>query len=132
MTRMEDEIEREAPGFRDLILGRHLLGPADLSVNANLSGGAINAGTAHLYQQAFLRPTPGLGRPETPIDRLYLGGASAHPGGGVHGVPARTRRAPCSPAGAARRGGARGLGAGAVAGARRGGAEARGEARTDA
>ncbi len=34
----------------------------------------------------IFRPTPGLARPETPIDRLYLCGASAHPGGGVHGA----------------------------------------------
>ena len=49
--------------------------------------GAINAGTAALHQQLVLRPVPGLGRADTPIDRLFLAGASAHPGGGVHGAP---------------------------------------------
>jgi phytoene dehydrogenase-like protein len=44
-------------------------------------------GVAKLRQQLILRPVPGLGRPETPIRGLYLGSASAHPGGGVHGAP---------------------------------------------
>jgi phytoene dehydrogenase-like protein len=86
--RIEAEIERLAPGFRDMIAARHLAGPGDLeSADANLIGGAINGGTAKLRQQLFLRPIPGLGRPETPIRGLYLGSASAHPGGGVHGAP---------------------------------------------
>ncbi len=38
-----------------------------------------------MQQQLIFRPTPGLGRAETPIERLYLGSASAHPGGSVHG-----------------------------------------------
>jgi phytoene dehydrogenase-like protein len=86
--RMEAEIERHAPGFRDLVLGRHLMGPRELEgANENLVGGAINGGTAKVYQQVVFRPVPGLGRPETPIRGLYLGSASAHPGGGVHGAP---------------------------------------------
>ena len=55
--------------------------------NANLIGGAINGGTAQLHQQLVFRPVPGLGRAETGIPGLYLGSASAHPGGGVHGAP---------------------------------------------
>ena len=39
-----------------------------------------------LPQELIFRPVPGLGRAETPVARLYLGGASAHPGGGVHGA----------------------------------------------
>jgi phytoene dehydrogenase-like protein len=86
--RMEDEIERFAPGFRDRVAGRHLAGPRELeAANANLVNGAINGGTAKLHQQLVFRPVPGLGRPETPIRGLYLGSASAHPGGGVHGAP---------------------------------------------
>jgi phytoene dehydrogenase-like protein len=62
--------------------------PDDLEDHdANLVGGAINGGTSALHQQLFLRPTPGLGRAETPVEGLYLAGASAHPGGGVHGAP---------------------------------------------
>jgi phytoene dehydrogenase-like protein len=87
-VRMEDEIERFAPGFRDRVAGRHLAGPRELeAANANLVNGAINGGTAKLHQQLVFRPVPGLGRPETPIRGLYLGSASAHPGGGVHGAP---------------------------------------------
>ncbi len=56
------------------------------AANSNLVGGAINSGTAQIHQQLVFRPVPGLGRPETPIRGLYLAGASAHPGGGVHGA----------------------------------------------
>jgi len=86
--RMEQRIEAHAPGFRSKILGRHILAPPDFSTwNANLVGGDVNGGTAELSQQLVFRPVPGLGRAETPIDRLYLASASAHPGGGVHGGP---------------------------------------------
>jgi phytoene dehydrogenase-like protein len=88
VKRMEDEIERLAPGFRALVRGRFVRTPADLeAANANLAGGAVGGGTAQLHQQLVFRPVPGLGRPETPITGLYLGSASAHPGGGVHGAP---------------------------------------------
>lgn len=88
VQRIEAQVERHAPGFRDLIDARHVLTPGDLeAANENLVRGAINAGTARLYQQLVFRPHPGLARPETPIERLYLASASAHPGGGVHGAP---------------------------------------------
>jgi phytoene dehydrogenase-like protein len=86
--RMENEIEERAPGFRKLVRGRHIATPRVLEArNANLVGGAINNGTAQIHQQLVFRPTPGLGRPETPIRNLYLASAAAHPGGGVHGAP---------------------------------------------
>jgi phytoene dehydrogenase-like protein len=85
--RVQSRIEALAPGFVATIRGRHVMAPADLQQrDANLVGGAINSGTAQLYQQLVFRPTPGLGRPETPIRSLYLASASAHPGGGVHGA----------------------------------------------
>ena len=88
VERIEAVIERHAPGFSDLIITRAVQAPLDLqAVNANLHHGAINGGTANLHQQLVFRPIPGLGRSETPIDRLYLASASAHPGGGVHGGP---------------------------------------------
>jgi phytoene dehydrogenase-like protein len=86
--RMEEQVEALAPGFRSLIRGRHVFTPPVLEAgNRNLVGGALNGGTAQLQQQLVFRPIPGLGRPETLVDRLYLGSASAHPGGGVHGGP---------------------------------------------
>jgi phytoene dehydrogenase-like protein len=86
--RMEDRIEDLAPGFKDLVSGRHVFTPASMErENANLVGGAINGGTAMLHQQLIFRPLAGFARPETPVKNLYLASASAHPGGGVHGAP---------------------------------------------
>ena len=86
-ARVEDEIEARAPGFRDLVTGRHVLSPPALeAIDANLAGGALGGGTTALAQQAVFRPVPGLGRSETPVRGLYLASASAHPGGGVHGA----------------------------------------------
>ncbi len=86
--RIEREIEARAPGFRELIRGRHISSPATLEArDANLVGGALNNGTAQIHQQLVFRPTPGTGRPETPVKDLYLASAAAHPGGGVHGAP---------------------------------------------
>lgn len=88
VERMEATVERHAPGFRASILGRHVQSPADLEGrDPNLFTGAINGGTAQLHQQLVFRPVPGLGGAATPVDRLFLAGSSAHPGGGVHGAP---------------------------------------------
>jgi phytoene dehydrogenase-like protein len=85
--RMEAEIERHAPGFRDAVAARHVMAPPDLErANRNLVGGAVNGGTSQLHQQLVFRPIPGRGRAETPVRGLYLASASAHPGGGVHGA----------------------------------------------
>jgi phytoene dehydrogenase-like protein len=85
--RIEAQVERFAPGFRALITGRRLLSPCTFeSLDENLVGGALNGGTTAVHQQLFFRPIPGTGRPETPVQRLYLASASAHPGGGVHGA----------------------------------------------
>lgn len=81
--RVEELIERHAPGFRALVKGRVVSAPG---VHGH-GRVVVNGGTANITQQLFLRPVPGLGRPDTPIDRLYLASASAHPGGGVHGGP---------------------------------------------
>ena len=87
VERVEAEIETLAPGFRDLIRGRHVFGPGSMqAANRNLVNGAINGGTAQLHQQLVFRPTPALARSETPIENLFLASASAHPGGGVHGA----------------------------------------------
>ena len=88
--RMQERIERLAPGFGSRVLARRILGPRELEArNANLIGGAVGGGTAQLRQQVVFRPVPGLGRAETGVPGLYLGSASAHPGGGVHGACGR-------------------------------------------
>ncbi len=88
VDRMEQRIEDLAPGFRRHVIGRHVKAPPDLeAADQNLVGGDISGGTAQLHQQLVFRPGIGLARPETPIRRLYLASASAHPGGGVHGAP---------------------------------------------
>jgi phytoene dehydrogenase-like protein len=85
--RMERQVERFAPGFRDRVIARRILTPSTLeALDENLVGGAVNGGTTAAHQQLIFRPIPGTGRPETPVQRLYLASASAHPGGGVHGA----------------------------------------------
>ncbi|MFF8414089.1 phytoene desaturase family protein [Streptomyces omiyaensis] len=99
--RVEAQVERFAPGFRALIGARRVLAPTTLqAMDENLRNGAINNGTTALHQQLVFRPTPGTGRPETPVKHLYLASAAAHPGGGVHGAPgANAARAALRPHG---------------------------------
>jgi phytoene dehydrogenase-like protein len=86
-ARMEAQLERYAPGFRDLITARTVTAPPKMQEhNTSLVGGAINGGTTAIHQELVFRPTPALGRPETPIAGLYLASSSAHPGGAVHGA----------------------------------------------
>jgi phytoene dehydrogenase-like protein len=87
VERVEAQIERFAPGFRELILARHVLGPADLERrNRNLVGGDVGGGSYRL-DQVVLRPIPSLSPYRTPVTGLYLGSAAVFPGGAVHGVP---------------------------------------------
>ena len=84
--RIEWQIERFAPGFRDRILARSGLGPADLErYNANNVGGDINGGAATL-SQLFTRPVPRLSPYTTPLPGVFICSASTPPGGGVHGM----------------------------------------------
>ena len=81
---IENQIERFAPGFRDCILARSVMAPADLERhNANLVGGDINGGLGDLAQM-FLRPTRRMY--STSLSNLYLCSSSTPPGGGVHGL----------------------------------------------
>jgi phytoene dehydrogenase-like protein len=84
--RIESQIERLAPGFRDCVLARHKMNAADLEKsNPNLAGGDINGGAANLMQliaRPVLSPTPY----RTPLPGVYLCSASTPPGGGVHGM----------------------------------------------
>jgi len=84
--RIEAQIERFAPGFRDVVLARSVLSPADLQArNPNLIGGDIGGGAMDLRQLMF-RPTPRLDPYRTPIPGLFLCSSSTPPGGGVHGM----------------------------------------------
>lgn len=83
-TQIEAQIERFAPGFRKLIIGRSSMSPAQLQQhNANLIGGDINGG-AQTLGQMFTRPT--LYTYSTPLNSVYLCSSSTPPGGGVHGM----------------------------------------------
>jgi phytoene dehydrogenase-like protein len=86
--RVQARIEERAPGFGDLVVARRVLGPHELEArNANLIGGAVNGGTSQLHQELVFRPVPAMrGRAATGVGGLFLGSASAHPGGGVHGA----------------------------------------------
>ena len=84
--RIELQVERFAPGFRDCILARHKMTASELAKsNPNLIGGDINGGAANLIQliaRPVLSPTPY----RTPLPGVYLCSASTPPGGGVHGM----------------------------------------------
>lgn len=82
--RIENQIERFAPGFRSRILARSVLSPAQMeTLNANLVGGDINGGAATITQ-LFTRPT--LHTYNTPLKGVYICSSSTPPGGGVHGM----------------------------------------------
>lgn len=84
--RIDAQIERFAPGFRDRILARHDTAPADLErYNANYIGGDISGGSADGLQYIF-RPRPTLMPYATPLEGVYLCSSSTPPGGGVHGM----------------------------------------------
>ena len=76
-----------APGLDALILGRHVISPADLESVYGLTGGCASHGEMALDQLFFMRPVPGWARYRTPVRGLYLCGAGTHPGGGVNGAP---------------------------------------------
>lgn len=82
-----DTVERYAPGFRKLVLGRMILSPAGLEKRFGLSGGDIFHGRMSLDQLWSARPVLGAGAYRSPIAGLYMCGAGTHPGGGVTGAP---------------------------------------------
>ena len=82
--RMEAQIERYAPGFRDCILARRILPPAQLeAMDANLVGGDVSGGAMTMRQLVF---RPGIRSYSTGAPNLYLCSASTPPGGAVHGM----------------------------------------------
>jgi phytoene dehydrogenase-like protein len=84
--RIEAQIERFAPGFRDLVLERHVFTATQMeSYNSNYVGGDINSGMQDL-SQLFTRPVPRRLPYATPLKGVYLCSSSTPPGGGVHGM----------------------------------------------
>jgi phytoene dehydrogenase-like protein len=84
LPRIEAQIERFAPGFRERVLARSVMAPAEIERhNANLVGGDIAGGVNDL-RQFFLRPTRRLY--STPLPGLYLCSQATPPGAGVHGM----------------------------------------------
>jgi phytoene dehydrogenase-like protein len=84
LPRIEAQIERFAPGFRDRVLARSVMSPADIEAhNANLVGGDIGSGIVDL-RQFFTRPT--WRTYSTPLRGLYICSAATPPGVGVHGM----------------------------------------------
>jgi phytoene dehydrogenase-like protein len=85
-ARIEQQVERFAPGFRERILARSALGPAALERrNANYVGGDINGGAATL-SQLLTRPVARVSPYTTPLPGVFLCSSSTPPGGGVHGM----------------------------------------------
>lgn len=83
---IERQIERFAPGFRDLILARHTINTAQYEEHdANFIGGDISGGANNLAQ-FLMRPFPKRDPYATPNPRIYIGSSSTPPGGGVHGM----------------------------------------------
>lgn len=84
LPRVESQIERFAPGFRDIVLARHAFYAADIErMDANLVGGDISGGSMDLRQVLF-RPT--MRQYATSARNIFLCSASTPPGGGVHGM----------------------------------------------
>jgi phytoene dehydrogenase-like protein len=84
LPRIEQQIERFAPGFRERVIARAAMRPADIeSRNANFVGGDIGAG-ATTMGQLFTRPT--WRTYSTPVRGLYICSASTPPGVSVHGM----------------------------------------------
>ncbi len=83
---IEAQVERYAPGFRDLVLARHTRNTVQLEhSNPNLVGGDIGGGANDLWQ-LLARPVLALDPYRTPANGLYLCSSSTPPGGGVHGM----------------------------------------------
>ena len=83
---IEAQVERFAPGFGELVLARHAMGPAELEArNRNLVGGDLNGGLMDL-RQVYTRPVARLVPYRTPRKGVYICSAATPPGGGVHGM----------------------------------------------
>jgi phytoene dehydrogenase-like protein len=85
--RMVDCYEEVAPGFRDSILHRDIVGPHEMQEEYGLVGGNIFHGELSLEQLFHMRPAPGYADYRTPVKGLYNASSATHAGGGVCGIP---------------------------------------------
>jgi phytoene dehydrogenase-like protein len=88
-----EQVERAAPGFRDTVEHVHVQTPLDLERELGLRRGNVMHVEMGLDAMFSLRPLPELAGYRTPVDGLYLTGASTHPGGGVFGASGRSAAA---------------------------------------
>jgi phytoene dehydrogenase-like protein len=85
--RIIDGYTELAPNFRDAVIDRQVIGPADMQRELGLIGGNIFHGEMSLDQLFHMRPAPGFADYRTPIRSLYHGSSATHAGGGVNGIP---------------------------------------------
>jgi phytoene dehydrogenase-like protein len=85
--RMIDLYDAVAPGFRDSIIARDIVGPHQMETEYGLIGGNIFHGELSLEQLFHLRPAPGYADYRTPLQGLYFASSATHAGGGVCGIP---------------------------------------------
>lgn len=88
-----DQIERFAPGFKDLVVHVEVRTPRELEAEVGLTEGNIFQGELTFDQLLFNRPVPGYANYRTPLRDLWICGSSTHPGGGVMGAPGRNAAA---------------------------------------
>lgn len=85
-TIIEDQVERFAPGFKDIIIAKHTMNTQDMQYyNPNYVGGDINGGVQDIWQH-FSRPIMRWSPYTTPLNDIYICSSSTPPGGGVHGM----------------------------------------------
>jgi phytoene dehydrogenase-like protein len=85
--RVIDQVDVVAPGFRDSILHRQVIGPYEMEHTYGLLGGNIFHGELSPAQLFHMRPAPGYADYRTPIRNLYQASSATHGGGGVTGIP---------------------------------------------
>jgi phytoene dehydrogenase-like protein len=102
--RLVDLYDEVAPGFRDSVIARDVVGPHEMETEYGLVGGNIFHGELSVEQLFHLRPAPGYADYRTPVDGLYYASSATHAGGGVCGIPGmQAARAALDDARAARR-----------------------------
>ncbi|MBV8949870.1 MAG: NAD(P)/FAD-dependent oxidoreductase, partial [Actinobacteria bacterium] len=85
--RVVDAMDAVAPGFRDSVFHRQVIGPYEMEHEYGLVGGNIFHGELSPSQLFHLRPAPGYADYRTPVRALYQCSSATHGGGGVTGIP---------------------------------------------